>query len=118
MEIFGRVLFVVGALFIVSAGIVGIDVGAALGGVRVGNFPGMLVGMSLMVSGAIFVSTGKIVATLNDNHADMKVIVGIPEGKIRAVEKSGDGWSFAGIHYSGEDAANAARNEYVEKFGR
>lgn len=56
MDVFGWVLFVIGASLLIVFAFIGIDGG----GIAVGNLPGTLVGSAMMISGAVFVGCSRI----------------------------------------------------------
>ena len=60
MQVFGGILFGVGSLFLIVAGLVGLD--------GVGNIPGLLIGTACMISGSVFVGSSLIVDAISGKH--------------------------------------------------
>lgn len=56
MQVFGWLLFVVGAIFLFFSGFVGSS--------GIANLPGVIFGMALLVSGSIFAAAGYVVEKL------------------------------------------------------
>jgi len=61
MQVFGWLLFGVGSLFLIVAGLVGLN--------GVGNIPGLLIGTACMISGSVFVGACLIVDAISDKEA-------------------------------------------------
>ena len=66
MRAFGGILFSVGGLFLVIAGLVGI------GGT--GNIPGLLIGTACMISGSVFVGSSLIVDAISGKDTHVKIV--------------------------------------------
>lgn len=58
MALFGWLMFLLGAAMLRFMGVIGLDAG--FGGNRVGNLPGILVGVALMISGSVFAAVGEL----------------------------------------------------------
>ena len=67
MALFGWLMFLLGAAMLLFMGVVGLDAG--LGGNRVGNLPGILVGAALMISGSIFAAVGALIDVFDNTLA-------------------------------------------------
>ena len=67
MEVLGKVLFAVGAVLLLIFGVIGIDTGTALN-FNVVNLGGLILGMSLMISGAIFTGCGYLGSIIQNSR--------------------------------------------------
>lgn len=118
MKVVGWGLFGFGVIILFITGVIGYNGGPFVDNIRVGNFPGMLIGSASMISGSIFVGVGQLSDLLADNHKDLKVIIGVPIDKIQPIQKVGGQWVFGGETYSSENDAEDARNAYISVYGR
>lgn len=64
MDVFGWILFAVGALLLALFALIGIDAG----GLAVANLAGTLVGSAMMISGAVFVAGSRIEQALKGDE--------------------------------------------------
>ena len=118
MNVLGWVLFAFGVVLLFFFGVVGLDSGPFIDG-RIGNLPGMLVGSALMISGSVFVGVSKIFDQLSIMHVENKMMIGFPHNKVLPVsQRSANSWVFANVVYETEEKANAARQDYLDKYGR
>ena len=64
MDVFGWILFAVGAMLLALFALIGIDAG----GLAVANLAGTLVGAAMMISGAVFVAGSRIEQALKGDE--------------------------------------------------
>jgi hypothetical protein len=147
MQLFGWVLFTLGAIILIFGGFIGSDAGFT----RVANIAALSIGSSIMISGAIIGGFGIIKETMNNakndaksilknNHDELVSIIGIPEAKLPKIKKAmitsaeaeklreeygkfapiteTEGWTFNDTEFDNEEAAKEAEAKYREKYGR
>jgi len=125
MQGFGWLLFVVGSAISILGGVVGFDVGFDI---RVANLASLILGMSLMVSGAIFIGASFVASSF---RSELINVMGLPESKLpkaeerevaitaggRTVRKEKQ-WFFRDQPFRSFEEAKKAEEEYRKRFGR
>lgn len=125
MQIFGWLLFAFGSGFFFLGGVVGVDVGSDF---RVANLTLLMLGMSSMVSGSIFIGASWIA---NSFRTELINVMGLPESKLPKVEEreleiqSGrvimrkeKRWFFQDRAFESFERAKKAEEDYRKKYGR
>ena len=101
----------------------------------ISNFPAIMVGSSLMISGVILGALGIVKEVLEKNHDEMKSLIGVPEVKMPKIEQEQrqivvmagetaiqkdpkDVWVLNGEDFGDEEGAKAANAKYRAKYTR